>query len=140
MIFQLHPSLKKDCFLLGRFSLSQVLLMNDSQFPWFILVPERSDVSEIYQLSQAERMLLQEESCFLAQALADLYQADKMNIAAIGNIVPQLHIHHVVRYVTDPVWPAPIWGKLAAVPYDDNEKQKTIAKVREKIAGRLKSC
>jgi diadenosine tetraphosphate (Ap4A) HIT family hydrolase len=137
MTFQLHPQLQKDCFLLGRFALSQVLLMNDCQFPWFILVPEREQVTEVFQLPPDERVLLQEESCFLAKALAAIFQADKMNIAAIGNIVPQLHIHHVVRFKTDLAWPAPVWGKLAAVPYSGNEKHEVIAKVRAKIAPRL---
>ncbi len=137
MTFILHPQLQKDCFLIGRFSLSRLLLMNDRQFPWFILVPERPDIDEIYQLSVTDRQLLQEESCFLAEVLAGLYQADKMNIAAIGNLVPQLHLHHVVRYRTDPAWPAPVWGKVAAVPYSGSEKQETMTRVREKIAARL---
>jgi len=137
MIFQLHPQLQRDCFYVGRFSLSQVLMMNDSQFPWFILVPERDGVTESYQLAVQERACLQEESCFLAQALADIYRADKMNIAAIGNVVPQLHIHHIVRYRTDPVWPAPVWGRLAAVPYSDSARDEAIVKVREAVAALL---
>ncbi len=134
MTFALHPQLQKDCFLLGRFPLSQVLLMNDRQFPWVILVPEREGVSEVYHLSPTDRAQLQQESCLLAEALATIFQADKMNIAAIGNLVPQLHIHHVVRYKTDPLWPAPVWGKLVAVPYSGTEKQETMSRVREKMA------
>ncbi len=119
MIFQLHPRLEQDCIVIGRFELCRLLMMNDSQYPWFILVPERADMREIYQLSKAERELLIEESSYLAENLAVLYKADKMNIAALGNLVPQLHIHHIVRYQTDKAWPAPVWGKFDAVPYTE---------------------
>ena len=117
--FQLHERLQQDCIGIGRFDLCHILMMNDSQFPWFILVPEKAGIREIYQLSKAERHTLAEESSYLAENLAILYKADKMNIAAIGNLVPQLHIHHIVRYQTDKAWPAPIWGKFAAVPYTE---------------------
>jgi len=121
MSFQLHPRLQQDCIVIGRFELSLLLMMNDNHYPWFILVPQRADLSEIYQLDAADRQLLQTESCLLAQTLATVYQADKMNIAAIGNLVPQLHIHHVVRYQADAAWPAPVWGKFAAVPYSQEQ-------------------
>ena len=117
--FQLHERLQQDCISIGRFDLCQILMMNDSQFPWFILVPEKAGIREIYQLSLTERRTLTEESSYLAENLALLYKADKMNIAAIGNLVPQLHLHHIVRYQTDKAWPAPIWGKFAAVPYTE---------------------
>ena len=119
MTFQLHAQLQQDTIKIAQFKLSQLLLMNDSQFPWFILVPERQDVSEIYQLSATDQQLLLQESCLLARFLADSYHADKMNIASIGNIVPQLHVHHIVRYNTDIAWPAPVWGKFPAVPYTE---------------------
>ncbi|MDD2865179.1 MAG: HIT domain-containing protein [Methylococcales bacterium] len=115
--FSLHPQLQKDCLALGKFELCQVLLMNDSQFPWFILVPQRAGIREIYELSHEDQITLMSESSYLAQKLATIFAADKLNIAAIGNIVEQLHIHHVVRYKTDKAWAAPVWGKFAAVPY-----------------------
>lgn len=115
--FQLHPQLEKDCVVLGKFELCQVLLMNDSQFPWFILVPQRADIREIYQLSPEDQITLIQESSYLSEKLAVIFNADKLNVAAIGNIVPQLHLHHVVRYQTDKAWAAPVWGKFAAVPY-----------------------
>ena len=132
-LFQLHPRLKQDCIAIGRFDLCQLLMMNDSQYPWFILVPEKADIKEIYQLSKPERQLLTEESSYLAENLATLYNADKMNIAAIGNLVPQLHIHHVVRFLTDKAWPAPIWGKFAAVPYAPQQITDNIARVKEQL-------
>jgi len=130
MSFQLHPRLEQDCIAIGRFELCRLLMMNDSQYPWFILVPERADLQEIYQLSKAERELLTEESSYLAETLANLYQADKMNIAAIGNLVPQLHIHHIVRYQTDKAWPAPVWGKFAAEPYTEQQIADNLARVK----------
>lgn len=132
-IFQLHPRLKEDCITIGRLDLCQLLMMNDSQFPWFILVPEKADIKEIYQLSKPERHLLTEESSYLAENLAVLYKADKMNIATIGNLVPQLHIHHIVRYQTDQAWPAPIWGKFDAIPYTQQQIADNIARVKEQL-------
>jgi len=131
--FQLHERLQQDCLPIGRFSLCQLLMMNDSQFPWFILVPERPDIKEIYQLTVADRQLLSEESCFVAKNMADLFKADKMNIAAIGNMVPQLHIHHIVRYQTDKAWPAPVWGKFAALPYTEQQIIEFTDKVRAQL-------
>jgi len=137
MTFQLHPRLQQDCILVGRFQLCRLLMMNDSRFPWFILVPERIDVSEIYQLDQSSRQMLTEESSYLAEKLAELYRADKMNIAAIGNLVPQLHIHHIVRYRTDNAWPAPVWGKSAAVPYGEQQIAENLALLRNHLQGYL---
>jgi len=91
--------------------------MNDSHYPWFILVPDRSAVSEIFQLSSEDQNQLLQESSYLSRQLTQCFRADKMNLAALGNIVPQLHLHHIVRFITDPVWPAPVWGKLPARPY-----------------------
>jgi len=124
MTFQLHPRLKQDSIAIGKFNLTELRLINDSQYPWFVLVPMRADISEIYQLSDVDQQLLQRESSLLTKILADLYKADKMNIAAIGNIVPQLHIHHIVRYKTDIAWPAPVWGKFDAVPYTEQQIEK----------------
>jgi diadenosine tetraphosphate (Ap4A) HIT family hydrolase len=133
MIFQLHPRLEQDCIAIGRFELCRLLMMNDSQYPWFILVPERTDLQEIYQLSKAERELLTEESSYLAENLTVLYKADKMNIAAIGNRVPQLHIHHIVRYRTDKAWPAPVWGKFDAVPYSERQIADNLSLIKDRL-------
>ena len=132
-LFQLHPRLKADSIQLGRFELCQLLLMNDNQFPWFILVPEKADIKEIYQLSKADRLLLAEESNYLVENLAVFYKADKMNIAAIGNLVPQLHIHHIVRYQTDKAWPAPIWGKFEAISYSETQLSTAIADIKYQL-------
>jgi diadenosine tetraphosphate (Ap4A) HIT family hydrolase len=135
--FQLHPRLKQDCIAVGRFALSQILLMNDQQYPWAILVPQRHDITEIYQLASGDRQQLLEESCWLAETLVALYQPDKLNIAAIGNLVPQLHLHHVARYQTDIAWPGPVWGKFAARAYAGHEVETQIARLRENLQQHL---
>ena len=127
--FQLHPQLQKDCFVIGKFELCQVLLVNDSQFPWFILVPQRNEIREIYQLETADQITLIRESSYLAEKLAVIFNADKLNVAAIGNVVPQLHLHHVVRYQTDKAWSAPIWGKFAASPYTEQQRNQLLARL-----------
>ncbi len=132
MTFQLHPRLAQDCFKIGSLGLSELLMMNDSQYPWLILVPRR-EAREIYQLNAVDRQTLLDESCLIAEILQNLYQPDKLNIAAIGNLVPQLHIHHIARYQTDKAWPAPIWGKLPPCPYDDQFAQQTIEKIQQAL-------
>lgn len=132
-IFQLHERLSQDCISVGRFELCRLLLMDDSQYPWFILVPERVGIKEIYQLSKPEQHLLMDESSYLAENLALLFHADKMNVAAIGNLVPQLHIHHVVRYQADISWPAPVWGRFASIPYKEGELAQLLAKLRSQL-------
>jgi diadenosine tetraphosphate (Ap4A) HIT family hydrolase len=117
----LHPQLAKDCLLLGHFPLCRLLLMNDTNYPWFILVPNRDDVSEIYQLEDADQALLIRESSSLSACLMQVFKGDKLNVAALGNIVPQLHIHHIVRYKNDSAWPGPVWGKVPAEPYTQEQ-------------------
>ena len=133
MTFQLHPQLEKDCIRIGKLALSGLLLMNDNQFPWFILVPEIEGITEIYQLDKRQQEILIEESSLLAERLATLYKADKINIAAIGNLVPQLHIHHVVRYKHDIAWPSPVWGKYPAVPYSEQELTSAINLINQAL-------
>lgn len=130
MSFDLDERLRKDCFELGRGALCRTLLMNDSRFPWLILVPEREAVTEIHQLTLADRVQLTRESCEVGQALAREFGADKLNVAALGNVVSQLHVHHVVRYRSDCAWPRPVWCVGSPVPYDDEHLQRTLARLR----------
>jgi diadenosine tetraphosphate (Ap4A) HIT family hydrolase len=129
-MFELHPQLQRDCLTMGRFELCRLLLMNESRYPWLVLVPERAGISEIYQLNESDQRVLMKESSVLAQGLADGFAADKMNIAAIGNLVPQLHIHHIVRYRDDPAWPAPVWGRFAPLPYNDESLARIISRLQ----------
>lgn len=116
-MFELHAQLAQDCLPVGRFALCRLFAMNDANYPWFVLVPERAGVTEIYQMAEADQIQLMRESSALAAALAQGFHAHKINIAALGNMVPQLHLHHIVRYRDDPAWPAPVWGRIAARPY-----------------------
>jgi len=138
MSFTLHANLAKDCIELGQLELCRVLLMNDCQFPWLILVPERENISEIHELSADDQLQLMRESCYISEKLAEVFQADKMNVAALGNIVPQLHLHHVVRYKTDKAWPAPIWGKFEAMPYSAAALDKVLIKINNFVVPSIK--
>jgi diadenosine tetraphosphate (Ap4A) HIT family hydrolase len=106
---------------MGRFPLCHLLLSRDANYPWCILVPDRDDVSEIHQLTEADQQQLLRESSQLARVLETVCAPDKLNIAALGNIVPQLHLHHIARYRNDPAWPAPVWGRVAPRPYDETQ-------------------
>ncbi len=129
----LHAQLKQDCHVLGRFPLSLLLLLDDAQYPWFILVPQRRDVCEIHHLCEADQQQLLRESVILAQAMERAFTADKMNVAALGNVVPQLHVHHIARFRDDPAWPAPVWGRLPPVAYAPDE----LKLVRDILTGEL---
>lgn len=133
--FTLHPQLAADACVIADAPLSRLLLMNDAQFPWCILVPRREGVREIYELAPAERGQLLEESVQLGQALMQAFAGDKLNLAALGNVVPQLHLHHVVRHRGDAAWPAPIWGRQPARPYADAERELRIRRLRERLQG-----
>ena len=121
---KLHAQLLKDCDVIGRFELCHVLVMRDANYPWCVLVPDVENIKEIFELSDKEQQLLNQESVCLAKNLHDLFSADKMNVAAIGNMVPQLHIHHVVRYRKDISWPKPVWGAYPALEYSEAALEK----------------
>jgi diadenosine tetraphosphate (Ap4A) HIT family hydrolase len=128
--FSLHPQLARDCHRLGRFELGLLLLMDDAQYPWFILVPQRPELREIYQLDEAGQALLLRESTLLSRALMTAYRGDKLNLAALGNMVPQLHLHHIVRFAGDPAWPAPVWGRHPPQPYGAEQLGQRLAALR----------
>ncbi|MCK5825621.1 MAG: HIT domain-containing protein [Desulfuromusa sp.] len=116
-MFELDPRLKEDTIDFGSFLLCRVLLLNDCRYPWFILVPQRDALREIYQLSEADRRLFWDESNQLSLWMEHYFDFDKLNIAALGNVVSQLHLHHVGRTIGDPAWPDPVWGHSQAAPY-----------------------
>ncbi len=115
--FALHPQLAADTIEIGQLALCRVLLMNDANYPWLILVPQRPGLREIFELSTDEQTQLIHESSRVARLMHAHFKADKMNIAALGNMVPQLHIHHIARYKADLAWPAPVFGANPARPY-----------------------
>ena len=114
MTFTLHPQLAADSITIGAFPISLLLMINDGAYPWFVLVPQIAGVKDAYQLSEVQHMAVTGESRALCAALMVAFAPDtqqaKMNVAALGNMVPQLHIHHIVRSPADPAWPAPVWG------------------------------
>jgi diadenosine tetraphosphate (Ap4A) HIT family hydrolase len=100
--FELHPRLAADCEILGELSLARVLLMKDANYPWVILVPKVNDIRELHELSEKDQQQLIAESSFVSARMQDIFQADKMNVAALGNMVPQLHVHIIARFENDP--------------------------------------
>ena len=119
--FSLHPQLKADTIAIADLPLCRLLLANDNHYPWTILVPRRDNVRETYELAEQDQLQLMAESNALCQTLVRLCSPDKLNIAALGNMVPQLHIHHIARFKTDEAWPAPVWGAVTAAPYTEQE-------------------
>ena len=128
-MFKLDERLFKDTVVLGDFTLCRVLLMNDSRYPWLILVPRRAGISELFELKMAEQQQLWQETSYVGQVLKDVFQADKINIATLGNVVKQLHMHIVVRMQDDAAWPAPVWSNGAAQGYTD----ETLAAMRARL-------
>jgi diadenosine tetraphosphate (Ap4A) HIT family hydrolase len=132
--FLLHPRLAQDCVELARLPLCRLLLMKERRYPWLILVPQRPGVTEIFQLPESEQQQLLRESSSLARSLMAEFAADKLNIAAIGNLVPQLHLHHVLRYRHDPAWPGPVWGRFTPEPYAAGELQQIQGRLRRALS------
>lgn len=116
-MFTLHPTLASDCFQMGKLSLCEVLLHNNATYPWLILVPQRTHITEIYDLSEEDQIQLHREISLTTKHLQAYTCADKMNIAAFGNQVPQLHIHIIARHHNDPAWPQPVWLHPAPTAY-----------------------
>ena len=120
-MFTFDSRLLNDCEVLGKFNLCHVLLMRDANYPWCVLVPDRDNKIEIFDLTKEDQELLQIESTTLLAYLKKEFNADKMNVAALGNVVSQLHVHHIVRYKNDIAWPKPVWGAFPAKIYADEE-------------------
>lgn len=133
--FELDPQLQNDTVVLGEFPLSLVLMSRDANYPWCILVPRRKGVYAAHHLAEEDRQQLMKESCHLAEVMADVFVPDRMNVAALGNVVPQLHVHHVARFKTDPAWPKPIWGVVEAKVFTEEELGERVARLRSALAG-----
>ena len=135
MPFTLDARLAADALPVGRFGLSRLLLMNDATYPWLILVPERPAISEIFDLAPADLESLAAETALVGRMLKALVAADKINVAALGNVVPQLHVHVIARFVADPAWPGPIWGRVPARAYTVDEAAPLVDKISGALAG-----
>jgi diadenosine tetraphosphate (Ap4A) HIT family hydrolase len=134
-MFELHPQLRADTYVVGKFSLSWVLLHKDANYPWCILVPAQDDMREIHHLDSHDQLALIRESCHLSEVMADIFLPKKMNVAVIGNKVPQLHMHHVARFETDLAWPNPIWGYAPATAYTPEHLQDRLHRLRSALVG-----
>ena len=128
MTFELAEQLRNDCIVLGRMELCHLLLMNNASVPWFILVPETAE-TEVFDLTSTERAMLWDEVDRLAEYLRSEYPVDKLNVAAIGNVVSQLHVHVVGRRKDDYCWPDVVWGQPAEEQYSD----EAIAKITRSV-------
>ncbi|NWC84509.1 HIT domain-containing protein [Pseudomonas reactans] len=128
-MFALDQRLQQDTLVIGDFPLCRLLLSNDSNYPWFILVPRINGISEVFQLDVVDQQRVWQETTALAQLLNEGWSADKMNIGALGNVVSQLHVHVIVRKRDDAAWPAPVWGKHPAQPYTDEQ----VAAIRARL-------
>ena len=139
-MFELHERLAADTHNLGQSALCEVRLMNDRTWPWIILVPAVSGIREIYQLTADQQMQLLKESSALSKGMVELFEGDKMNVAALGNMVPQLHLHHIVRFQDDPAWPGPVWGTQAPVPYTAEELERVTEKLQPVLESLALPC
>jgi diadenosine tetraphosphate (Ap4A) HIT family hydrolase len=129
----LHPQLERDTINIGDLPLCRVLVIQDANYPWLLLVPRRNEILEILDLDEVEQAQLMTETTRVARALRETTQCDKLNIAALGNVVPQLHVHVIARRKTDATWPRPVWGVVPAVPHDPEELKLFIGAIRKKI-------
>ncbi len=130
--FTLHERLEKDSFLLTSLDLCQVRLINNSDYTWLILVPQKNNIIHLTDLNSAEQIQLIKEINHISTILKKLYTPDRLNIATLGNVVSQMHWHIIVRYTTDKHWPNPVWGR-DFTPYSNHELQKTLATLQNAL-------
>lgn len=131
--FQPDERLVRDSDLLTKIGLCELRLMKDSRWPWLVLVPQRPDVSEIFDLTPLDQTMLTFETTLVAEALKTVTGATKINTGALGNIVRQLHVHVIARNEGDPNWPGPVWGHGAAVPRSEQETKTFAAKLLDAL-------
>lgn len=132
--FDLDPRLQNDTLLVGDLPLCRVLLMNDQRYPWIVLVPRRSSMVEIIDLAVEDRSRLYEESEQVSQLLLTHFAGDKLNVGALGNVVSQLHVHHVLRHQGDPAWPGPVWGHSPAEPYAADVAERRVVELQRLLS------
>jgi diadenosine tetraphosphate (Ap4A) HIT family hydrolase len=132
-VWSLHPQLDADAITLGDLPLSRVLLVKDASYPWLLLVPRRADACEIVDLDEADQTNLMREIAIASRALKTVTSCDKLNVAAIGNVVPQLHVHVIARRRADPAWPRPVWGAAPRINYDPGQLDPLVPALRGAI-------
>jgi diadenosine tetraphosphate (Ap4A) HIT family hydrolase len=127
-VFELHPQLEKDTIFLHDFPFSRLLLLNDSTYPWLVLVPRVPELRDLVDIALTDEAQFCRESRWVSLFLRETFQPDKLNVASLGNMVPQLHVHHIARFRSDAAWPAPVWGKVAMQPYSEAEVESVKTK------------
>lgn len=128
-MFTLHPTLKNDTVEVTRLDFCHVLLIRDKTYPWLILVPGKDGLRDLDDLNETERVQVMAEIDHVSKAMKRIFQPYKMNVAALGNMVEQLHIHVIARTQDDPAWPAPVWGAAPPLDYNDDERNQLITKL-----------
>jgi diadenosine tetraphosphate (Ap4A) HIT family hydrolase len=131
--WSLHPQLLRDTVDMGDLALSRVLVIKDANYPWLLLVPRRPDIVEITDLDEVEQAQLMVEIARTARALKAVTACDKLNVAALGNAVPQLHVHIIARRKTDKAWPKPVWGQVPPLEHDGAELDRFMTAMRKKL-------
>ena len=132
--FRLDPKLDADTLEITALPLCVARLMNDRRFPWVILVPAKPRLAEIIDLDAADRARLIEEIALVSTVMRDLFTPTKLNVAALGNVVTQLHVHVIARYSSDDAWPGPVWG-TPPERYRPDEIERRLAPLRYRLAG-----
>ncbi|GAA5010038.1 HIT domain-containing protein [Pseudoluteimonas lycopersici] len=131
--YELHPQLAAETHPLGTLGLCELRLMDDANYPWLVLVPRVAEARELVDLDAAQRHQLTDEIDLAACLLRDAFRPHKLNVAALGNIVPQLHVHVIAREENDPAWPAPVWGRVAARPYPPETLVERVRLLRDRL-------
>ncbi|WP_417688521.1 HIT domain-containing protein [Roseibium sp.] len=132
--FDINPRLEGDSYPVTDLSLCAVRLMKDANYPWLLLIPRKQDLIELIDLQPLERMMLMGEISDVSTALKSVTDCEKLNVAAIGNVVSQLHVHVVARFRDDPAWPAPVWGAVPSIPYEAERAQTLIGRLQDALA------
>lgn len=134
LAFELDPRIANDTQTLGEFSLSLVGLMRDANYPWLVLVPRKPDLIEMIDLDPEDFMQLNAEIAACAKALKILYPECKLNLASLGNLVSQLHVHVIARHKDDPAWPGPVWGKVPPRAYVPSDQAAQVTKIQASLS------
>ncbi len=128
--FDLNPRLEGDSLPVLDLSLCAVRLMKDANYPWLLLMPRKPDLVEIIDLTELDQQQLMREIALTSQVLRDVTECEKLNVGALGNQVPQLHVHIIARFRADAAWPGPIWGVVPPRPYEDDADKHLIDRLR----------
>jgi diadenosine tetraphosphate (Ap4A) HIT family hydrolase len=132
--FEVDRDMAKECFSVGDLPLCRVLLKDDCNYPWFVLMPRRAGVREFYELDDEDLGQFWKESSAVGRLLMEHLRGHKLNVAALGNVLPQLHVHHIVRQTSDAAWPRPVWNVVPAKAYETSSAEALISDIRSLLS------